>query len=792
MADDKAADPDLIGPQGDDTMDSTSEAQLTGPELPLEPVVHIANPTGLGVRFQQNTGEPTGEGEGTVTETRPARTPYEIEQEDVTEEELQEYDRIVEKQLAFEKGRGEEPTLQEVLTMHTLAVRIRVDEKSRLLDNTAERVRRIINSMDELGMKVESIDKDNQARYNALHENQKAFKEALNTTLEGMKKPWQEMSKDQKGIKQELEKSRASALETREQLKKMGEKLDTIVKGNVKGDVKTKVSEPKKEEPKEGDDAAKKDDEVPGEDDEVVYLKTVVRNGTGKEAKDDKSKIRAVASIREGAGNDSSEIAESKRKKEDVDREHERKNLVKWPPARLIEDTIAAGNDPAKIEWKTDQPKELKHATVHIKSLKGNEEYTAEQIRELMTIVSSHAVKDSLAGETIMNFVRTQLKGDAFALIDTLRDEHGVKDEELWYQIQRSGGRVKSTADASKELINLITTPDSLTFRQVSTKIPQLVKYKAGAVGQTDMDKLWQARQCLDATHTFLTLHVKSALALADISEYYAEASKKLRDAEVGVEPFSPNIYIRFCNKVMDIPSIKDYTFKTKGGSENQKVAGMTNGNQEQQPGSNGKTSGHQVAGMTQGGAGLGNVGGAPHQSGFFQAQRPWGQTNQGQSYSNGGGGGFMQPRQPQPRVAGGQAPLPPMVNGANVPRTPGPPFPGNGFQTRFNGPAQGSQAFGASAGGGNGAAPYPPIPNLPWAELSKLDQGRCFPLSLKHCCWNCGAGAPNGHPHFRCPHHPGAVPKDPRIPGNLACVRCNGYHPGPCHLEGQAGPHPA
>ena len=745
------------------------EEQLADNGPPIEANVDIINP---GV-VEGAEGEQLRPAAGSeASDADAGGRQIELQAWDLTEEENREYDRVIAKLVAYNEGRGEALTVEENQYMHALAVRIKLEDKSKDLEMVQGRVEGLTKKMDQVELQIQRNDKETRKRIESLGQGQQALRLAMEVTVAETKKVLydhtatmkRELVDNQAAVKLELEASHARAQESTEGiLKKMGEQIDILVAGHKKAE-ETKGS---KKENEKIEPAAPKGEEAKGED--ATPKPTEGEDGKHSVSSMRTEEIRSVSSAMGDA------------KKGDSDRENQRKNLVKWPVAKVIAEVISKGGDPANIKWKTETSKELRNALPHFKALKDNKEYTTEQIRELMTVTSAHAVKDRLDGDTIMNYVRTHLKGDVLTFIDSLRDEQGVDDEYLWYQVQLSGGRTKSTADASKELNNLINHPDNLTFNQVVTKIPQLVKYKSGSSGQSDRDKIWQNLQSMEAMHSFLTQHIRSNQAQSDIQEYYEEASKAIRDGEEGLKPRDFTAYLKFCNKVMTIPSIKDIIFKPDQGAKAHKMAGMNSGAPEQQQVQNGKSGEPQVSGMNQGGAVVVNGGGAQNQNGMFRAARPWGQGNPGQGYMN--GGGHVQHRQQQPHGGGANLPPPHMQNGMAAGRPP-PPFPGNTFQARFNGPPQGNAAFGQGGNGNNNQAQVQPIPQLPWDQLSKWDQGRCFPENLKGCCWNCAE--PSNHVFFRCPYHNGATPKDPRT--NPACGRCHGYHPGACHLERQGG----
>ena len=107
--------------------------------------------------FEEESDESIAVSDTTVMEPRL----YDIQLKDLSEEEQQEYDRITEKLLAYEKGTGGPLTRDEIQMLQSLAVRLKIDEKSKKLDRVHGRVHNFSKDMNVVKKRIQELEEDN-------------------------------------------------------------------------------------------------------------------------------------------------------------------------------------------------------------------------------------------------------------------------------------------------------------------------------------------------------------------------------------------------------------------------------------------------------------------------------------------------------------------------------------------------------------------------------------------------------------------------------------------------------
>jgi hypothetical protein len=154
-------------------------------------------------------------------------------------------------------------------------------------------------------------------------------------------------------------------------------------------------------------------------------------------------------------------------------------SLVNWPPDQVRD----SAED--EITWATALPKETQPLIKRLrqenqikigeKDLPGKD---YQRIRDLAKEVATHSIAHKLPGHLVLTLFRECLDGELRNFFDSLREVHGVNDRNLWFETQRCLGMAYTEVDAIKDLNELQTAPGGITFNQVVTKVPNIVRIK--------------------------------------------------------------------------------------------------------------------------------------------------------------------------------------------------------------------------------------------------------------------------------------------------------------------------
>ena len=432
------------------------------------------------------------------------------------------------------------------------------------------------------------------------------------------------------------------------------------------------------------------------------------------------------------------------------------KNIVQWPPDRVIAEARERGEDPRRIMWTHVTAKEVNKQLVPVEHGKDR---TQEQLKDMMHTIAAHAVRDKNSGETIIRYLRSKLTGDLRTYLDSLSDNQDTDLRTLWYQIQYAGGKAITSTEANNQLREVMNNPVGLSVKQVGIKLVNLMRHKMGP-NPNAQQKRYHMRDCVEKFNEFLITWIKNTTLMVDIQAIYNEVSKMIDENISGNRNVDHQAYLTFTNKVCAIPQIAAIVFKAE--KIQHRTSAIAYG-------------GEAVAGAGEGLAGNGNhiVGsGGTYSAVVAQPGGAWkdptGYT--GQQY------GSFQTRQPAQ-----QAIPPPQVqqhpgNAGGM----GNGSPSHSFMANGNGQGNGNvNGNGGTTTSGGGADQNT---QAAWRTMSWKEKATHFPAGMKGSCWLCGGNEEN-HNWTNCKNYPpNTYPIDPRV--NRACPKCYGYHPGPCRFD--------
>ena len=443
------------------------------------------------------------------------------------------------------------------------------------------------------------------------------------------------------------------------------------------------------------------------------------------------------------------------------------KNIVQWPPDRVIAEARERGEDSRRIMWTHVTAKEVNKQLVPVEHGKDR---TQEQLKDMMHTIAAHAVRDKNSGATIIRYLRSKLTGDLRTYLDSLSDNQDTDLRTLWYQIQYAGGKAITPTEANNQLREVMNNPVGLSVKQVGIKLVNLMRHKMGP-NPNAQQKRYHMRDCVEKFNEFLITWIKNTTLMVDIQAIYNEVSKMIDENLSGNRNVDHQAYLTFTNRVCAIPQIAAIVFKAE------KVQHRTSAIEY---------GGEAVAGAGEGLAGNGNhiVGSAGSYSTVVAQQggawkEPTGYT--GQQYGN------FQPRQPA------QQAMPPQQVQQHHGNTGGMGNGNTSHPLNANGNGQGVGNANNNGGATTSGGGTDQNNQASWRTMSWKEKATHFPAGMKGSCWLCGGNEEN-HNWTNCKNYPpNTYPIDPRV--NRACPKCYGYHPGQCRYDRgciNRGPPPA
>jgi hypothetical protein len=491
-------------------------------------------------------------------------------------------------------------------------------------------------------------------------------------------------------------------------------------------------------------------------------------------------------------------------------------NLVRWPPDQL---KMMESNVQFRKELPKDTPALIKRILMENSSRfqeKDKPGRAHQRVKEIAKEIAAHAVTFKLPGKMILPIFRQCMDESMREFHDTLKETHDIPNRRIWYELMRNSGVAYTEIDAIRELNLLNMDPAGLTFNEIVVKIPNLVRIRQGALGNSDEARIQIAAQTVDALHNFLILQVKSQVILPQIQAKYAKIRVAL-SKQVEDRGLQKSAYLSFVNQLKTIPQLKNMTFHGKkssgltnddggaqegaaasghgnqgggGGHAGQRMDSNTSGQQRNQSRSNSRGNqdnfggslgyqngrgaqgaqraaqpGHQSAGGQQGATNDARGYQQPQQGSgqYMSGTRP--DTNSGgQNYGN-QGGQMAQREQPSVSANYHNGNRQPMYN--QPPPQSNPRDDGNPNYDTNNGPRVHVKVA------------YSPHENgqRNGAHGTGYPQPASFPQELMNRCWLC---ADDSHRNRDCNNYPNDRVMDPRNPNNQ-CRHCGCFHTSQC-----------
>jgi hypothetical protein len=433
-------------------------------------------------------------------------------------------------------------------------------------------------------------------------------------------------------------------------------------------------------------------------------------------------------------------------------------HLIAWPVRKIS----MMESDGRPVQWMSTEPKDAANLIKLIKRdiTDDTTDKFRHKMREMAIRIAAYAESHFLTDDVIMGIIRQVLHGGIREYFNTLVS-HGVEPEKIWAELQLHGETPFTSEDAIRELAQLVNAPAGVKLAEVNIKLPPLVRVRYGGLGETEDEKARLVELTIDEMYAFLIVNVKNSLITPLVEERYRRIKQFIRECRDGGRPGKElhGAYCKFYNELLEVPQLKECTFRTKGVQStsglqetDQKTHGQarpgpstdnamrpfTSGNGAPRAGQN-----HPPPPFTPGQGQTGNPGRNP---GYGPPAVQGGYSGFGQQGGQGGPQDFRQ-QGPKQHFQGGR----------------------QGFgQQEGQG---GRQGFGQQGGQG-GQQGYRSTGGRPTPNV--------YPTDLAFRCHNCYG---DDHRSRECALYEGAYPAEP-VDANR-CGICFAFHKGHCAMPG-------